>query len=275
MRGMLLGFVLSAGLLPAAVTVHIVDNVPVAPAVTVRATHEASRILAGVGVTVEWKTGAPRHDIREEAQCPSQGGRVIVLTIAGNTFRNVPAVARANANLRTNSITVFWGRMYDISENWPSFLPTFLAHVMVHEITHVLEGVDRHADSGVMKARWDFEDFHEMEERTLSFTPLDVQLIRNGMAARPRLAGPCGLRNAEGDAVGVRLRVAEQGDADAEVTGVAGRAETALDREVQTVGIGFDGESAAELQGLGGIASDGARRLAGDRAGEAHRSGGR
>jgi hypothetical protein len=35
--------------------------------------------------------------------------------------------------------------------------PTFvLAHVLVHEITHILQGIDRHSESGVMKSPGDY-----------------------------------------------------------------------------------------------------------------------
>jgi hypothetical protein len=33
-----------------------------------------------------------------------------------------------------------------------AFSNALLAHVMAHEITHVLEGIDRHSSEGVMKA---------------------------------------------------------------------------------------------------------------------------
>ena len=39
-----------------------------------------------------------------------------------------------------------------------------LAHVLVHEITHVLEGVDRHTGQGVMKARWTEDDLALMAQ---------------------------------------------------------------------------------------------------------------
>jgi hypothetical protein len=58
-----------------------------------------------------------------------------------------------------------------------------LAHVLAHEITHMLQGTDRHSDSGIMKARWNSEDYFEMLRTPLSFTEADVQLIRRGLEA--------------------------------------------------------------------------------------------
>lgn len=59
--------------------------------------------------------------------------------------------------------------------------PHILAHVLAHEIGHVLQGTNRHAESGVMKACWDREDFHAMERNSLEFTLTDVELMRDGL----------------------------------------------------------------------------------------------
>lgn len=59
-----------------------------------------------------------------------------------------------------------------------------LAHVLVHEITHILQGTCRHSDTGIMKARWTHQDYMEMGQKPLSFTEKDLQLIRTGLAKR-------------------------------------------------------------------------------------------
>jgi len=59
-----------------------------------------------------------------------------------------------------------------------------LAHVLVHEITHVLEGICRHSATGIMKARWNQQDYLEMSCKPLPFAPEDVDLIYAGLRAR-------------------------------------------------------------------------------------------
>ena len=59
-----------------------------------------------------------------------------------------------------------------------SLRPALLGHVMVHEITHVLEGVARHSSAGVMKAHWDLADYHAMTGRPLPFAAEDIRLVR-------------------------------------------------------------------------------------------------
>ena len=50
---------------------------------------------------------------------------------------------------------------------------------------HVLEGVSRHSDRGVMKARWEPADFRAMASRPLPFAAIDVLLIQAAMQHPP------------------------------------------------------------------------------------------
>ena len=59
-----------------------------------------------------------------------------------------------------------------------------LAHLLVHEIAHILQGTDQHSKSGVMKAVWTHQDHLQMRTGALPFTPGDVELIRLGLALR-------------------------------------------------------------------------------------------
>lgn len=61
---------------------------------------------------------------------------------------------------------------------------SLLTHVLAHEIGHVLMASDWHSQTGVMKARWDSRDFNDMQRKPLGFTPIDVELILDGLNAR-------------------------------------------------------------------------------------------
>ncbi len=58
---------------------------------------------------------------------------------------------------------------------------------MTHEITHLLQGVSRHYQTGVMKANWDAHDFAQMAYEPLPFAPEDIELIQLGLR-RPAAA---------------------------------------------------------------------------------------
>jgi hypothetical protein len=81
-------------------------------------------------------------------------------------------------------ITVFYDRI--AKGAYPS---TVLAHVMVHEITHLLQGIGRHSETGVMKARWTVRDMIGMGMTPLPFTREDVDLIYLGLGKRTAGAG--------------------------------------------------------------------------------------
>ena len=56
-------------------------------------------------------------------------------------------------------------------------------HVHIGKL-HILQGVSRHSPTGVMKPRWDRDDYSQMAWRPLPFTEADIVLIRLGMKAR-------------------------------------------------------------------------------------------
>jgi hypothetical protein len=59
-----------------------------------------------------------------------------------------------------------------------------LGYVLAHEIAHILQGVARHSETGIMRARWTDNDFKLMGSRLLMFTLEDVRLIRHGLVTR-------------------------------------------------------------------------------------------
>jgi hypothetical protein len=78
-------------------------------------------------------------------------------------------------------IVVFYDRVQSAPSNITAVV---LAHVLVHEITHILEGVNSHSETGVMKAAWAAHDYQAMAVKPLPFTERDIQLIQHGLAMR-------------------------------------------------------------------------------------------
>ena len=79
-------------------------------------------------------------------------------------------------------ITLFYGELHEGLRHQPRLEPIVLAHVLVHELTHVLQGVSRHSEAGVMQAHWTIRDYSEMEDKPLGFTPDDADLVHFGLA---------------------------------------------------------------------------------------------
>jgi hypothetical protein len=93
-----------------------------------------------------------------------------------------PGALAAARPFEGTHIRVFYDRVQ--SATLPARIPTLLAHVLVHEITHIVQGTDQHSRVGVMKARWEPEDYSQMARSLLDFTEEDLPGIRNGLAAR-------------------------------------------------------------------------------------------
>jgi hypothetical protein len=158
------------------VTVYV-QGLSVVPApVLGRAQVLANEIFASAGVIIDWRRGQPTRS-------QSHGEKPIVVELITDTPTKLKPGALAFARPYEGvHITLFYDRIRTATE--PELTPNVLAHVLVHEITHILQGTCRHSDSGVMKARWNHTDYMEMGQKPLSFTEEDVQLIKNGLAER-------------------------------------------------------------------------------------------
>ena len=146
----------------------------------------ATRMFARIGLEVQW-TLRPPAEIREQPQtgCAPVQPEVIVIRIvskwpqpmAGGTF----AFALPYAHSGTR-ISVFYAQLQEADRGHPGLASMLLAHVLVHEITHVLQRMTRHSEEGVMRAHWTADDYAGMRRKPLEFTSEDVDLIRKGRA---------------------------------------------------------------------------------------------
>jgi len=140
----------------------------------------SAKMFAEVGVRIHWR-------IHWRIDRPSGGqperGPEIVVSFMEHTPHNYRPGRLGYANLYKGHITVFWDRIQESPGAPPVVV---LAHMLVHEITHILQGIDRHSDTGVMKACWTASDYADMVSAPLPFTSQDIQLILLGLAARAR-----------------------------------------------------------------------------------------
>jgi hypothetical protein len=134
----------------------------------------ASSLFLSAGVKLEWHS-----DLNF---CQGQGDQAIVVSLLTNIPKTFHPDALAYAYPYEGvHIQVFYDR---IALADPELLPYLLAHVIVHEISHILQGIDRHSDSGIMKALWNPYDYTLMKRGQLRFTELDIEIIHDGLAAR-------------------------------------------------------------------------------------------
>jgi hypothetical protein len=135
-----------------------------------RAEALASGVFATADVRIAWH-GAPRSGWKGQS-------RVIIIQLEMTTAV-VYRVGALGYSLAYEGVhaSLFYDRIRQMNQQ--NLESPLLGHAMVHEITHLLQGISRHSATGVMKARWDSGDYLEMKRHLLSFTSEDIQMIRN------------------------------------------------------------------------------------------------
>ena len=125
-------------------------------------------MFAEIGVMIEW------HPYES---CPAAQDRLILIELIDQSPKEFPSGVMATAKPYAHegvTIQLFRDHM-NLAQ--PRMAAPFLAHVLAHEITHILQGVVRHSESGIMKAHWSNDDYGAMAWKPLSFSPEDVRLI--------------------------------------------------------------------------------------------------
>ncbi len=160
-------------------TVRVVNNAGVSAGMFVTAAKmKAGEMFERAGVDVR---------MRDNVSAGKSGtacGALIVVQIEKEDGYSGHESALAYAMPFKNSgttIHVFLDRVAQLGRE-PGLQVALLAHVMVHEITHMLQGLERHSAEGVMKARWSRDDFRHMERAALPFADEDLGLMRKGLA---------------------------------------------------------------------------------------------
>lgn len=146
------------------VIVYVRNSANVPEEVVTQAENLASTMFLPVGVRIDWRCGKPS----------GAGSRDVAIELdknAPNEF--VPGALAYAKPYEGVRIVVFWDRIeLGVSAD------RLLAHVLVHEIAHILQGVSQHSDEGIMKARWSEEDQKIMHRGLLTFAERDKNLIR-------------------------------------------------------------------------------------------------
>jgi hypothetical protein len=157
-------------------TVYLRESGHVPPEVRGPAVYLANKMFATIGIRLDWRSGEPPR---------TSSTRPIGVELATDTPANLlPGALGSAMPYEGVHIRVFYDRIR--SDVVPRSV--LLAHVLVHEIAHILQKTDQHSDSGVMKAVWTHRDHVQMRIEALPFTPQDIELIRLSLASRASTA---------------------------------------------------------------------------------------
>src|SRR5579862_1286428 len=113
---------------------------------------KASSLFLSAGVNLDW------HG--EAGFCKGQADAIVVSFRQSTPKTFHPGALAYALPYEGVHIEVFYDR---IAQADPALLPALMANVIVHEMTHILQGIDRHSASGVMKAVWNSSDYTLMK----------------------------------------------------------------------------------------------------------------
>jgi hypothetical protein len=167
------------------VAVYVADSNVVPTYVLLRAEAIATRMFAGIGLKLRWRERRPGRS-GEAAGSPCAAGRTKEIGVRMAVRKPATASTEAFASAKPyasedEQITLFYGELHEATRLRSRIEPTVLAHVLVHELTHVLQGVARHSETGVMKPHWTLRDYSTMERSPLEFTAEDADLVPLGL----------------------------------------------------------------------------------------------
>ena len=140
----------------------------------------ATTIFAAIHVQLLW-TGK-RQASEAVVGCADEGAtHQLAAEIVPHAPASISNVALAMAMPYADSgvrIVIFYDRVDPLLRGHDAPEARILGYVLAHEIAHVLQGIARHSEIGVMRARWSDNDFKQVGIGALTFTREDVQLIR-------------------------------------------------------------------------------------------------
>jgi hypothetical protein len=134
---------------------------------------KAASIFVSAGVKLEWHS--------EAGFCKGNLDEIVVRFITSTPKAFHPGALAYALPYEEVHIEVFYDR---ISQSDPALAPSLMAHVIVHEITHILQSIDQHSNGGIMKAVWTSSDYTQMKCGQLRFAASDIEMIHDGFAAR-------------------------------------------------------------------------------------------
>jgi hypothetical protein len=154
------------------VQLQILNDANVPADVLSAAQHEVVGIFARAGIEIVW------HDAPGAAPSALRFAVKIVPHSLhyGDTKPHVMGVALSGE--RGTMVYVFYGRVDDLARTQRVRTGTMLAHVIAHEVGHLLLPKGRHSQSGLMRGSWDRTQVEAAARGALTFTPDEIRTIR-------------------------------------------------------------------------------------------------
>ena len=150
---------------------------------TTQARSLVSVIFSEIGVNLTWHTAL--------SACDGLPGQPVRTAFTIRWAEQAPSTSPAGALAAShpfgssgNSITIYQIPLQHFLRQNANAPEIVLAYVLAHELAHVMQGLDYHSASGILKTNWSYREYYMMLSHTLTFTVRDVDLIRAGLEAK-------------------------------------------------------------------------------------------
>ena len=136
-----------------------------------------------LGVRLKWHAGDLRaaHDAGPNGAVQTTFG-IRTVEHAPNSVTSSALASAQGLGSSGAEITVYEDRVRRFLADHPTLRWVAAGYVLAHELAHVMQGIVRHSESGILKANWSSGDFTRMMYFKLAFTQSDVTLIHQGLA---------------------------------------------------------------------------------------------
>jgi hypothetical protein len=152
----------------------IVNDANVPADVLSAAKHEAVDIFARAGIAIVW------HDEAPDAPAAYRFAVKIVPNALShlNAKPHVMGAALRDTHGAIGTIVyAFFGRIHDFARVKRVSGGTMLAHVIAHEVGHLLLPKGSHSERGLMRGTWDRAQVENAVRGELTFTPEEIRTI--------------------------------------------------------------------------------------------------
>jgi hypothetical protein len=127
---------------------------------------QVTRIFAGAGLVVRWTSAEPRLTV------------TVVPQALGYATALSPVMGVARRTASGSTVQVFLKQVQQFARAYDVELGTMLAHVIAHEIGHLLLPPNAHSSTGLMQPAWDKALVREAARGSLTFTEAQAAQIR-------------------------------------------------------------------------------------------------
>jgi hypothetical protein len=142
------------------------DNDADVPAAILKSSQdEVARIFADAGLEMEWTETEPRFTVQ------------IVTSVLGFARASSPVMGVALRTPGGATAQIFFNQVQGFARTSHVVVSTLLAHVIAHEIGHLLLPRMPHSATGLMKADWDRALVRELTAGSLTFTDAQIKGI--------------------------------------------------------------------------------------------------